>query len=136
MENPNADCERTTRTPASPCRFTVSGYVTWSSTSCGLWPDQSVNTITWLSERSGMASIGVAVTAHQPHTASARYRVMTMKRFRSESSMKRLIMATADLPRVDRADHDTNAAQAAGQMRAVVRSGRQRAGGACPAAVR
>src|SRR5688572_26454736 len=39
-----------------------------------------------------MASIGVAFTAHQPHPASATNRAVTMNRFRSESSMRRLIM--------------------------------------------
>ena len=43
--------------------------MTWSSTSCGLCPGQSVKTITWLSDRSGIASMGVAVSAHQPQPA-------------------------------------------------------------------
>ena len=36
-------------------------------------PGQSVKTITWLSERSGIASIGVDVSAHQPQPARPRY---------------------------------------------------------------
>src|SRR5438445_358072 len=42
IENPKAEDERTTRTPGSPCKLTVRGYVTWSSTSCGERPVQSV----------------------------------------------------------------------------------------------
>src|SRR5260370_30448639 len=49
--------------------------------------------MTWLSDKSGMASIGVAVSAHQPQPASARYNATTMKRFFSDSSMSRLIMS-------------------------------------------
>src|SRR6266850_7290947 len=93
MEKPNADWDRTTRTPARPCRLVVKGYVTWSSTSCGLCPGQSVKTMTWLSERSGIASIGVARRAHQPQPASAMYTATTRKRLRSDSSMSLLIMS-------------------------------------------
>jgi len=63
MEKPNAEDERTVFTPGRPSRFTVSGYVTWSSTSWGLRPAQSVYTITWFSLRSGMASMGVFTNA-------------------------------------------------------------------------
>ena len=63
IENPKADDERTTLTPGRPCRLTVSGYVIWSSTSCGERPVQSVKTMTWLSLRSGIASIGVVSSA-------------------------------------------------------------------------
>src|SRR5262249_24313908 len=70
----------------------VSGYVTWSSTSCGLCPAQSVKTMTWLSERSGIASIGVARSAHQPQPERPRYSAITMKRFFSATSTSRLIM--------------------------------------------
>jgi len=37
--------------------------VIWSSISRGLRPIQSVNTIAWFSDRSGMASTGVLITA-------------------------------------------------------------------------
>src|SRR6188472_784002 len=47
IENPNADDDRTVLTLGKPCRLTVSGYVIWSSTSCGLRPGQSVKTMTW-----------------------------------------------------------------------------------------
>jgi hypothetical protein len=63
IENPKAEEERTTRTPGRPWRLTVSGYVIWSSTSCGERPVQSVKTMTWLSLRSGIASIGVVSSA-------------------------------------------------------------------------
>ncbi len=49
--------------------------------------------MTWLSDRSGIASIGVAVSAHQPQLASPTYTATTMKRFFSDSSMSRLIMS-------------------------------------------
>src|SRR4029079_15999555 len=44
------------------------------------------------SERSGIASIGVDVSAHHPQPARPRYRTMTMNRFFSATSMSRLIM--------------------------------------------
>src|SRR5215510_8376630 len=86
IENPKADDERTTRTPGRPCKLTVSGYVTWSSTSCGDRPGQSVKTMTWLSERSGIASSGVVSSAQYPQAP-------TSKRFLSDNSMSQLIMA-------------------------------------------
>src|SRR5881409_637544 len=95
IEKPNADAERTTRTPGSPCRLTVNGYVIWSSTSCGDRPDQSVNTITWLSERSGIASIGVVRSAQYPHPPRRRKAAMTRTRFRRETSISQLIIDVA-----------------------------------------
>src|SRR5881409_57380 len=95
IEKPNADAERTTRTPGSPCRLTVNGYVIWSSTSCGDRPDQSENTITWLSERSGMASIGVVKSAQYPQAPMNRKRAITMKRFRSATSISQLITCSS-----------------------------------------
>ena len=49
--------------------------------------------MTWLSDRSGIASIGVAASAHQPQPARPMYNATTMKRFFSDSSMSRLIMS-------------------------------------------
>src|SRR2546427_9971137 len=95
IEKPNADAERTTRTPGSPCRLTVNGYVIWSSTSCGDRPDQSENTMTWLSERSGIASIGVVRSAQYPQAPISRKSAITMKRFRSATSISQLIIARA-----------------------------------------
>ena len=54
------------------------------------WPVRKDDT--WSSDKSGMASIGVALSAHQPQPASAMKRAVTMNRFRSGSSMRRLIM--------------------------------------------
>src|SRR5215207_3411990 len=48
--------------------------------------------MTWLSDRSGIASIGVARMADQPAAASASESATTMIRFRSENSKRRLIM--------------------------------------------
>src|SRR2546423_8252500 len=98
IEKPNADDERTTRTPGRPCRLTVSGYVTWSSTSCGDRPDQSVKTITWLSERSGIASIGVVSSAQYPQPPTSRKKATTRNRFRNDSSISQLIIERALLP--------------------------------------
>src|SRR5712664_149631 len=92
MEKPKADEERTTRTPGKPWRLTVRGYVTWSSTSCGERPVQSVKTMTWLSERSGMASIGVVRSAQYPHPASNAKAAMTRIRFLSDTSINQLII--------------------------------------------
>src|ERR1043166_3080063 len=91
IENPNAEDERTTRTPGSPWRLTVSGYVIWSSTSWGDRPVQSVKTITWLSLRSGIASIGVVRSAQYPQAPTSRKAPTTRKRLRSETSTNQLI---------------------------------------------
>jgi hypothetical protein len=61
IEKPNIDVDRTSTTPGSPISETVSGYVTWSSTSCGERPGQSVKTICWFSPRSGMASTAIGL---------------------------------------------------------------------------
>ena len=97
IEKPNADDDRTTRTPGRPCRLTVSGYVTWSSTSCGERPDQSVKTMTWLSERSGIASIGVVSSAQYPQPPRSRKKATTRNRLRSETWMSRSIIEDAYL---------------------------------------
>src|SRR5712691_12673787 len=95
IEKPKADEDRTTRTPGRPCRLTVSGYVIWSSTSCGDRPIQSVKTITWLSDRSGIASIGVVSSAQKPHAATRRKKAITRNRFLSDISISQLIIARA-----------------------------------------
>ncbi len=59
---PNIDVPRTFFTFGIPSRLLTSGYVTWSSMICGLRPVHSVNTITWFSDRSGIASIGFCRT--------------------------------------------------------------------------
>lgn len=56
LENPNIDVLRIVRTPGIPRSAVVSGYVIWSSMSCGDRPGQSVKTICWLSPMSGIAS--------------------------------------------------------------------------------
>src|SRR5260370_4640975 len=94
MEKPKAEDDRPTRRPGSPCRLTVSGYVSWSSTSWGERPGQSVKTITWLSERSGIASIGVVRSAQYPQPARSRNAATTRTRFRSEPSINQLIIWT------------------------------------------
>src|SRR6266436_5837816 len=95
MENPKAEEERTTLTPGNPWRLTVRGYVIWSSTSCGLRPDQSVKTITWLSLKSGMASIGARSIAHRPQPAIPSQSITTRNLFRSESSIMRSIIVAS-----------------------------------------
>ena len=83
--------------------------------------------------------MGVAVTAHQPQPASARYSASTRKRFFSESSMSRLIMRSRPRARaytreqtrvlIARMARDTSTDGRA-------RSGRRRAGRASPAEIR
>src|SRR6185503_6409009 len=91
-EKPNIEFARTVLTPASPCRFTESGYVTWSSTSWGLRPGQSANTITWFSLKSGIASTGVRYTARMPHATAKSTAHATRNRLRRDHSMRRLII--------------------------------------------
>ena len=43
----------------------------WSSISWGLRPIQSAKTITWFSERSGIASTGIVIMARAPPMPSA-----------------------------------------------------------------
>ena len=71
IEKLNSLDDRTTLTPARPWSFDDSGYVTWSSISLGLRPIQSAKTITWFSDRSGIASTGIVSMARTPATASA-----------------------------------------------------------------
>src|SRR5580704_12244340 len=92
IEKLNSLEDRTTLTPASPCRFTESGYVIWSSISWGLRPIQSVKTITWFSDRSGIASTGIVSMARTPATPSTRDARITMKRLRIDHSMIDSIM--------------------------------------------
>src|SRR5882672_11910405 len=111
IEKPNADEDRTTRTPGKPWRLTVSGYVIWSSTSCGDRPVQSVKTITWLSERSGIASIGVVSSAQYPQPPTSRKKATTRNRFRNDSSMSRSIMVLRQQHRNTRARERAQAAR-------------------------
>src|SRR6266481_3823945 len=104
IENPKAEEERTTLTPGNPWRLTVRGYVIWSSISCGLRPDQSVKTITWLSLRSGMASIGACSIAHSPQAAMPIQSVTTRNRLRSETSISRSIMDASQVLAADDSD--------------------------------
>src|SRR4029453_1751632 len=113
IEKPKAEEDRTTRTPGRPCRLTVSGEVIWSSTSWGDRPGQSVKTITWLSDRSGIASIGVVSSAQYPQPARSRNAAITRTRFRSEISISQLIIGTGFAARLhgsrrpaEPADHD------------------------------
>ena len=53
---PNIEKPRTSVTCGAATNDDTIGYVTWSSTSVGLRPIHSVKTITWGSDRSGMAS--------------------------------------------------------------------------------
>src|SRR5204863_1659051 len=55
-------------------------------------PVQSVKTMTWLSERSGIASIGVVRSAQYPHPASSANTAMTRTRFLSDTSINQLII--------------------------------------------
>src|SRR4051794_21490107 len=101
IEKLNSLDDRTTFTPASPCRLTESGYVTWSSISCGLRPIQSVKTITWFSDRSGIASTGIVIIARVPATPSASAARITRYRLRIDHSMIDSIMPDRPLePRI------------------------------------
>src|SRR5438552_17503229 len=51
--------------------------------------------MTWLSERSGMASIGVVKSAQYPQAPMNRKRAITMKRFRSATSISQLITCSS-----------------------------------------
>src|SRR4051812_49366539 len=59
--------------------------------------------MTWLSDRSGIASIGVDVSAHHPHPARPRYTTTTMDRFFRATSTSRLIMLASPKPHRDQA---------------------------------
>src|SRR4051794_27286036 len=101
IEKLNSLDDRTTFTPASPCKLTESGYVTWSSISCGLRPIQSVKTITWFSERSGIASTGIVSMARVPATPTAIAARITRNRLRIDHSMIDSIKGRPREKRVD-----------------------------------
>ncbi len=54
--------------------------------------------MTWLSERSGIASIGVVTSAQYPQPASRAKNAMTRTRFPSDTSISLLIMSRSDAP--------------------------------------
>src|SRR3954463_1283546 len=87
IEKLNSLDERTTLTPARPCKLTDRGNVTWSSISWGLRPIQSVKTITWFSDRSGIASTGMVNRARYPATPTIKAARMTRNRLRIDHSM-------------------------------------------------
>src|SRR5579883_1990213 len=70
-----------------------SGYVTWSSTSCGPWPGHSVMMMTWISERSGTASTVVRVSAERPASATAIVASNTGTLCATDQPMRRVSMA-------------------------------------------
>src|SRR5712691_3219346 len=108
IEKPKAEEERTTRTPGNPCRLTVNGYVIWSSISCGERPIQSVKTITWLSDKSGISSIGVVSKAQYPHPPNSKKPIITRNRLRSAASMSQWIMRAFPLLRATPAPAETH----------------------------
>src|SRR2546426_7910184 len=55
--------------------------------------------MTWLSERSGMASIGVVSSAQYPQAPTSTKNAITRKRFLSDSSMSQLITHAPPRPR-------------------------------------
>src|SRR5258706_5475425 len=84
---------RTYCTPGTPRSAVTMGYVTWSSTMSGLRPIHSVETITWVSERSGMASSVVFGKARMPKPAATRIAARVRTRFRAHQAMRRSIIA-------------------------------------------
>ena len=67
--------------------------MTWSSISWGLRPIQSVKTITWFSDRSGIASTGMVISARTPAIPTASAARITRKRLRIDHSMIASIIA-------------------------------------------
>src|SRR6056297_580897 len=66
LENPNIEELRIVFTPGIPKREVVSGYVIWSSISCGERPCHLVKTICWFSPISGMASTATGSVGKKP----------------------------------------------------------------------
>ncbi len=73
---PNIDWPRTACTFGAETSALEMGYVTWSSTRSALCPIHSVKTITWTSERSGIASSDACWTDAHPQADSARTKRM------------------------------------------------------------
>src|SRR5688572_1827596 len=90
---PNCDMPRTTLVFGTFSISVESGYVTWSSTSCGAWPGHSVMTMTWTSDRSGIASTGVVTAAHTLASVTARVVSSTTNLRLTDHSMMRSSMA-------------------------------------------
>src|SRR4030042_462434 len=70
LEKPNIEKQRIVLTPGTPKSDVVSGYVIWSSTSCGLLPGHSVKTICWFSPMSGIASTATGFLGQNPSSQS------------------------------------------------------------------
>ncbi len=64
------ELHRMVLTPGTPSIAVDSGYVTWSSMSCGDRPGQSVKTICWFSPISGMASTETGLRGRLPSSQS------------------------------------------------------------------
>src|SRR6185295_9064919 len=95
---PNIEKPRTSVTWGVPISFETMGYVTWSSTRVGLRPIHSVKTITWGSERSGMASRRVRLMATAEPTRAKPTPNNTSKRLRAQSSMIFSTMGVSSAP--------------------------------------
>src|SRR4029453_8362226 len=63
--------------------------------SCGLRPIQSAKTMTWFSDKSGIASTGVCNVAYSPPTATPSQMRITSQRFRTLNSMTLAIIFDA-----------------------------------------
>src|SRR4030043_1347209 len=104
LEKPNIEKQRIVFTPGTPKSDVVSGYVIWSSTSCGLLPGQSVNTICWFSPMSGIASTATGFLGQNRSSQSngATYIPQPTKNMISShttslfSKQKRIILSTND----------------------------------------
>src|ERR1043165_2302178 len=62
----------------------------------GLWPGHSVRTMTWVSERSGIASSGVVRSEYQPQIASAAAATSVSIGLRAHTATIRPIKPTRD----------------------------------------
>ena len=87
--------------------------MTWSSITCGLRPIHSVKTMTWFSDKSGIASIGFCLMLKMPQANKQAAIIRTMNRFRNDNEIRK---ATMIINQFDIFGFQKNAVQIGGGM--------------------
>ena len=97
-ESPKNVWPRAYRTAGAAESTETIGYVIWSSTSVGARPGHSVYTMTWTSERSGMASRLILLIAINPASVSPSIPTVVRNRLHAHHAITPLITTKSPQP--------------------------------------